>query len=82
MQKLVESHKSIKELVGIINQITKKNYKSYVLKIFIELLKDKDNIIDDEIKSIHSLNIDEENRQIIQSILIKKETINRELVGV
>lgn len=82
MQKLVESHKSIKELVEIINQITKKNYKSYVLKVFIELLKDKDNIIDDEIKSIHSLNIDEENRQIIQSILIKKETINRELVGV
>jgi protein-tyrosine-phosphatase len=47
-----------------------------------KMIKEKDNVTDEEIKLINSLNISDSDKEKLNEILNSKETINKELVGV
>ena len=62
--------------------MNKKIMKNKVVKEFIEIIKEKDNVTDEEIRLINSLNISDSDREKLNEILNSKETINKELVGI
>lgn len=82
MKILMSNHNSIYDYVLIINKMNKKVMKNRVVKEFIEIIKEKDNVTDEEIKLINSLNVSDLDREKLNKILNSKETINKELVGV
>lgn len=82
MKILMSNHNSIYDYVLIINKMNKKVMKNRVVKEFIEIIKEKDNVTDEEIKLINSLNVSDLDREKLNEILNSKETINKELVGV
>ena len=82
MKILMSNHNSIYDYVLIINKMNKKVMKNKVVKEFIEIIKEKDNVTDEEIKLINSLNVSDLDREKLNEILNSKETINKELVGV
>ena len=82
MKILISDHNSIYDYVLIINKMNKKIMKNKVVKEFIEIIKEKDNVTDEEIKLINSLNISDSDKEKLNEILNSKETINKELVGV
>lgn len=82
MKILMSNHNSIYDYVLIINKMNKKVMKNRVVKEFIEIIKEKDNVTDEEIKLINSLNVSDLDGEKLNEILNSKETINKELVGV
>ncbi|MGN1311879.1 MAG: P-loop NTPase fold protein [Bacilli bacterium] len=81
MKELISNHNTICEYALIINKVNKKSIKEKLISNFIEIINDKDNIIDEEINAIKSLNIDIVTKEKINEILNTKETINKALVG-
>lgn len=82
MKILMLNHNSIYDYVLIINKMNKKVMKNRVVKEFIEIIREKDNVTDDEIKLVNSLNVSDLDRKKLSELLNSKETINKELVGV
>ena len=81
MKTLLSYHNSIHDYVLIINKMNKTNMKNKTLREFIEIIKEKDNIPDDEINLINTLDINEQNKEKIKKILNSKEKINKELIA-
>ena len=79
---LIQNYNSIKEYILIINKMKNNSKKKKVLKEFIEIIQEKDNITDEAINLIKMLEIDDSNKTKINEILKSKETINKELIGV
>lgn len=82
MNELISKHSTICDYVLIINKVSKKSMKRKLVSEFIKIINDKDNIVDNEINAINSLDIDVAYKEKINEILKSKEIINKELVGV
>ena len=82
MKILMSNHNSIYDYVLVINKMSKKNMKNKLVKEFIEMLKEKDNVTDEEINLINTLYIEDLDKEKFKEILNSKETINKELIGV
>ena len=82
MKILMLNHNSIYDYVLIINKMNKKVMKNRVVKEFIEIIREKDNVTDEEIKLVNSLNVSDLDRKKLSELLNSKETINKELVDV
>lgn len=80
MKSLVTNHNSIADYVIIINKMNKKTMKNKIVKELIDILKEKDNVTDEEIKSINTLDIRGSDKEKLIEILNTKETINRKLL--
>ena len=81
MKNLMSNHTSINDYVLIINKMKKKSMKTKVVKELIEFLNEKDNITDEEIKIINTLDINKADKEKIVEILCSKETINKNLIN-
>lgn len=79
---LTDAHTSMKDYVLIVNSMKKNSMKKKVVKELMEILKEKDNITNEEIILINSLNINDVEKKEIKELLISKEIINKELIGV
>ena len=81
MKNLMSNHTSINDYVLIINKMKKKSMKTKVVKELIDFLSEKDNITDEEIEIINTLDINKTDKERITEILISKETINKNLIN-
>ena len=80
MNTLISKNNNIEKYVLIINNVTKENIRKKIIINLIEIIIDKENIIDKEIEALNSLIIDENYWSQIKDILYKKEKINKELI--